>query len=652
MNNLIFIKCKNLSDIGNINAFISEFINNYDSLQGVHLEFLEKIALYLKDYKSFISPVSYSMLKKLTQQDIKFFEGFQIPALIKDIKKSFSEGNNTEKNFKAKVGKIYFPAVATKGVIYELRVKKGNSGNSFKKTDIAVITALKKKIRESIIWDSSKFCYIISNIYKQEEHKIRGNSLTLPLALAMYSFFTNTIIPEDISASGDVRSDGRIKPVNYLQEKLIALKTERHFIKRVLVPYQEDIPENIDGIEIIRVKNIKEAFDIVFPCKADLKNLSVKINLTEDIELLKKQYNNYQIDECIINAEELIGYIEKQKHIKDGDTSLIFECYWRLGSCWCHKGDVKKTNQYLTKAERFYTVKKNKIPVHSYFQFKNNHAVSLKDLFLYTQAKKCHLDLNKEMKNLQFTDHDRGENLSSLSQLYLAQRKFNLAEKYQKSAIQLINDEDLHRNYCYLILIFIRSGDFIKAKYHLEKNLNPRFKKLDSKNRKISKGFHDLIWAEYLYRKAIDMKRRPKQLFRKLHNIALEHKEIKHFTSGLINKFSGLAHLIEKNEKQGCLQLELSLNYFDYDNSNPMMKLLGTTVRIEKAIYFLNSNKGFIAEDLVSIITDLSMEKNIKRYFIKCIKQLSCFLKQKEPNIKQIGRLLKTLVEISWRIPY
>ena len=83
------------------------------------------------------------------------------------------------------------------------------------------------------------------------------------------------------------------------------------------------------------------------------------------------------------------------------------------------------------------------------------------------------------------------------------------------------------------------------------------------------------------------------------------------------------------------------------------MRLLGATVRVERCLLFLGKSKpGEIAQDLRGIIQDLTMQRDIRRYFRDELARLSRYLRFKSPGEKEIMEIRITLEKLRQRIPY
>lgn len=102
---------------------------------------------------------------------------------------------------------------------------------------------------------------------RTEPADLRGDSVGLAAALATVArLWRETTY---VAATGRVDANGRIAPVEFMETKLEGLRREAPFVDRVLVPWSADYPERTtrNGLEIIPVRTVDEALDLVFGSK-------------------------------------------------------------------------------------------------------------------------------------------------------------------------------------------------------------------------------------------------------------------------------------------------------------------------------------------------------------------------------------------------
>ena len=645
--NSIFDKIKLLDREGNINGVIAEGALHYNHLGPVKLELLEKIAFYLKKYPTIISRQSTTSLKNLPNPDLKYAG---IPAALNDLP--------SDALF-PKPGRICFPVVTVSiGMMREIRFTNGTAAGLapnrlaiLDQVGSPVFEVLRRKLNRMFLWRPDQYHHDILNTFEREDPHVDGESLGLPLALALYSHVTQIPVPPDLSATGRVMRDGTIRPISGVNKKLQALKQERWFIKRVLLPAQQEIDETVPGIDLIRVQTIDEAIAVAFPSRAVSVSISAEIDLEGEVAKTEKQYDAYLIDTCLKNASELIRHMESEKqHIPvDRAVPALFTCYWRRGSCYCHKGDVKRTEENLKKADRLYKNSPGLIRETDYWNSRVNYAVLLKDIFRYNEAEKRHIQIQEKIEQIGGLDHEKGKNLSSLSQLYLARGRFSRAEALQKRAIRLIRETERARNYGYLAQVYMRAGHFKRAKYNLE-----RADELlrGSGTNTAGNPFHDWISSEYLYRYGKTLKAPGKRHWEKLEQLISGYSEIMWYVPGLIHKFAGLAMLDLGDEAGGLQKLDEVIRFFDA-KLDPVLRLLGAAVRVERSLYFLQRGQPEkIADDLRKIREDLGMQKDIKRFFQNELTQISRYLRFKAPMEKEALQTVQVLSSLQKQIPY
>jgi ATP-dependent Lon protease len=95
-----------------------------------------------------------------------------------------------------------------------------------------------------------------------------GPSAGLTMAMAIISAASNQPARNDVAMTGEITLRGNVLPIGGLNEKLLA--AQRSGIKTVIIPKENlkdlsEIPEKVkEGLKIVPVETIEEAYDIVF----------------------------------------------------------------------------------------------------------------------------------------------------------------------------------------------------------------------------------------------------------------------------------------------------------------------------------------------------------------------------------------------------
>lgn len=94
--------------------------------------------------------------------------------------------------------------------------------------------------------------------------RVDGPSAGAAIYLALLSAIKNQPIRQDVAITGEISIQGRIKPVGALYEKINGAKQAG--IKKILIPSdnKHDIPLAVEGVEIIPINYIGEAYPYVF----------------------------------------------------------------------------------------------------------------------------------------------------------------------------------------------------------------------------------------------------------------------------------------------------------------------------------------------------------------------------------------------------
>ncbi|MBF0231389.1 MAG: hypothetical protein HQK63_17650, partial [Desulfamplus sp.] len=235
----------------------------------------------------------------------------------------------------------------------------------------------------------------------------------------------------------------------------------------------------------------------------------------------------------------------------------------------------------------------------------------------------------------------------------------------QKQALKWIDIAEQHRNYGYLAQIYTAMGAFDKAEESLEhaRELIDRIQDISTKTKQLD--FYHWIESEYLYRRVACLKRKPGKYHDRFSSLCRQYENITHFSHGLTNKFCGLGMIIFKEPEAGLQLLNKAEDYFDAQ-IDPMMALLGVTVRIEKVFAWCDVKSPFnqnIVDEIEKVINALSVQKNIREFFYKDIKILQKSLSGRRESLRDCypasGEIseawqpvLKILHAINHRIPY
>ncbi|HZW82354.1 MAG TPA: Lon family ATP-dependent protease [Candidatus Deferrimicrobium sp.] len=95
--------------------------------------------------------------------------------------------------------------------------------------------------------------------------RIDGPSAGLAITLAVYSALQNLPLRQDVAITGEISIRGKVRPVGGVFEKIYGAKQAG--ISTVIIPEEnaKDVPTGLTGIQVIPVKTVEEAMQIVFP---------------------------------------------------------------------------------------------------------------------------------------------------------------------------------------------------------------------------------------------------------------------------------------------------------------------------------------------------------------------------------------------------
>ncbi|WP_419656070.1 tetratricopeptide repeat protein [Desulfosarcina variabilis str. Montpellier] len=646
--NVIWHNICELDDSGNINTLIATAVNNWETLAGFKDWILRRILFYLNRCPQHISAASRTKLRSLDQNVIE-------PSLLRPLKKS------SQQNAFSPIGRIWFPVVANNGMMRELVVVNGGKAHMPKqrlwqldRVGAAVCAVVEKRSGLPQWWDPRNYHFMILDHLGTEDLQVKGTSMDLPLAIALYSFLTKEPIPSNISATGHVDRYGQLGSVEGISEKVKAIIKERSTISRLWVAHSQKDIISQKTIESYPCKSLFDVITKVFKSTPDLSNLAGPVIVDEQLKLIQSQYSGKMINSCMENAIRLITHLETDVLMPPQELSIpaLFEAYWRKGCCHCHLGEVRETFQELTNAEKIYRRYKRKGLVRElkYLEMQNSYAVALKDTFQYKEAERIHKKVEKAFERcIDSLPHHRAKNLSSLSQLYDAMGRYKEASALQRRVLKMIRTEDRHRNYGYLGMIYSRWGKFPQARKAFVKASQC----LKKYGKSIDYKFYWLYQVELAFRQAISRKRRKIKAFNDLYAIVKAHFPIVEcWQSSLAQKYFGLAKLQYDNPEEGMACLERAVAYFE--TCEPFMyRLLESSIRAPMSIWMLeNEWKVMLRENVSSIVKCLEIQPNVAIYFKSERRILTRWLGMRKQNAKSKEELKTSLLNICRKIPY
>ena len=120
---------------------------------------------------------------------------------------------------------------------------------------------------------------------------IDGPSAGLAMVLALVSAVERIPIRQDIAVTGEISLQGKIRPVGGIQEKIYGARQAR--VQRVLVPKENEreIPKDIDGIEVIAVEAVWDAWELAFAPE----ELVAATRYEDEPPYLSRKQNNHRI---------------------------------------------------------------------------------------------------------------------------------------------------------------------------------------------------------------------------------------------------------------------------------------------------------------------------------------------------------------------
>ena len=120
---------------------------------------------------------------------------------------------------------------------------------------------------------------------------IDGPSAGLAIVLALVSAVEGIPLRQDIAVTGEISLQGKIRPVGGIQEKIYGARQAG--VQRVLVPMENgrEIPKDIEGIEIVPVEGVQDAWELVFAPQ----ELAAASRYEEELPHLSRRQNNQRL---------------------------------------------------------------------------------------------------------------------------------------------------------------------------------------------------------------------------------------------------------------------------------------------------------------------------------------------------------------------
>lgn len=91
--------------------------------------------------------------------------------------------------------------------------------------------------------------------------KVSETSIDLALVLALVSSFRDRALPQDLVVFGEIGLSGEIRPVPSGQARIY--EAAKHGFKKAIVPYANKPKDTVDGMEVIAVKKLSDALNVI-----------------------------------------------------------------------------------------------------------------------------------------------------------------------------------------------------------------------------------------------------------------------------------------------------------------------------------------------------------------------------------------------------
>lgn len=170
-----------------------------------------------------------------------------------EVGKIFGLGVSGHRGSLIELEAIAFPAEQTTGTI-----RFNDTAGSMAKDSVVNAASVYRKVHGENLNNYDIHINVIGG------GKVDGPSAGAAIYLAVSSAVQGRPILQDVAISGEISIQGRVKAVGGIYQKIIGARQAG--ISKVLIPYDNiaDIPVGIQGIEIIPINEISEAYAHVF----------------------------------------------------------------------------------------------------------------------------------------------------------------------------------------------------------------------------------------------------------------------------------------------------------------------------------------------------------------------------------------------------
>ncbi len=418
------------------------------------------------------------------------------------------------------------------------------------------------------------------------------------------------------------------------------------------------------------------AFASVYSFKGDFykalqyadSSVAVAKNNNNDIELAVSYHNqglyNYRLSRYEEASRSLLNAIKLKESQKEPDN--IARTYYLMGRCYVDWNQYEIAEKYLNKS----------IP------FARQEGNSYLEILIYSYLADCYIKQDRSEKALKTIDYtlqlaqklnSKGRVFQAFNQkgwLYLENfKQYDKAEKYFKEAyevaktINLAKDDYLHRSYTALVTLYLKKGDYKKAKeflWPLEEAINKTgivsnkqelytiyskyYEKVGQPSlalKYIKKyyGIKDSIENQFIQTKIVDLEKeydtKKKELV--ISKLNYEKQEQERITAEA--KFKQNLYLLTAL----FLLVLLVVAFFGFRRLKAQKKELTAADQFKSRLF------SIIAHDLRGILTPLQRSGDILKHHIdlKNYKRVVVLSKELEKNFKYLSNLLDNLLNWS-----
>jgi tetratricopeptide (TPR) repeat protein len=308
-----------------------------------------------------------------------------------------------------------------------------------------------------------------------QSYEVDGASLGATAAVALASRWYDIAVPEGMVVIGAIDRRGAVRPVTQLAEKVATVLRERPRTRLLFVPIQQ---LSCTDSRIIAVDDVEALFRGVFGKDAlralPPRRLHIEALVKRGVELYEK-HNNF--DATIVVMRQALEVIEQRREAGDGGHRTDeLTALWRLGSALTHRGQIDDASDVFARgdalAEQLWEAEL--LPPETYFGYRGNRALLLRDTYRYADAERLLRDTLAGQRRARQEQRMQAKTLGNLGELLGFMGRLDEARSLLQQALSYLERsyrDEVPRAHCNLGNLLLRARDARGALEAFERGL-------------------------------------------------------------------------------------------------------------------------------------------------------------------------------------